>query len=281
MRPYIIATPDYRNQSHGIRAVHKLCHVLRLKGLEAYVTSKVLNNKGWKTPTIFEKPKLKKELILRGAICVYPEEQPNWLYSKNPVSWRLLPLNSSPIEKVFVYHQSFDATKPVLYIEDFEHELFNTKGVGKRENIALYLGKGWMWENNIRAIRKMQLDYPKAIMITRDFPKTWPTSRKELAKILKGIELFYTADPSSQITAEVRFCGCPVVYVGDPMPQWAKDINDPEGFAYINTPEEVERAKATVGDFQQKYLKREREQDGVVDNFIKLSQEYAETKWMV
>lgn len=263
-RAYIIYTLDYRNQSHGVRAIHKLCHILRQKGYEAYVTSKVLNNRGWNTPTLFHDRKKLRQLILDGAIAVYPEGNDNVLYSKSPVSWWLLPRDSR-IELRFVYHQSFDVNAPVMHVEDFEHELFNTKGTGKRNGEALYLGKGCQIPGHFRDLEKYRTK--DSIDITRDYPRTFPKTRKELAKILKRVKILYTADPASQINAEAMMCGCPVKYVGNSMPKWAKEVNDASGVYYEGT-EESTRV------FREVYAKREAEQDALIDKFIEITQNY-------
>ena len=277
--PYIINTIDYRNSSHGVRVIHKLCHLLRKAGIEAYVTSKVLNNKGWDTPTLFDKQDKIRKLILDGAIVVYPEVWNNLLYSKNPISWRLLPDSSSMIEEVYVYHQSFDPTKKLFYIEDFEHDLFNTDHVGKRSGAAFYIGKGYQWQENVNEYYKEFEKYSgKKYQITRDYQepkKSWPYKRKDLAKLLKSVEVLYIADPSSQIMGEARFCGCPVVYIGKTIPEWCTNINYPEGFTTENTKESIDKATEGIVQFKEKYQKREEGQQKVFNDFLHFSQTYA------
>ena len=66
MGKYLIWTPDYRNNSGGIRALHRLCHLLNRRGQEAYVSNPIVN-KDWNT--LYLDPKN----ITDDFIAVYPE----------------------------------------------------------------------------------------------------------------------------------------------------------------------------------------------------------------
>lgn len=68
--PYIIFAPDYREDSEGVKALHRLCHTLNEKGCNAYVSTSVVNT-GWNTPHINNEEATKK--ADEGAICVYPD----------------------------------------------------------------------------------------------------------------------------------------------------------------------------------------------------------------
>lgn len=78
--PYYIFSPDYRESSGGIQALHKLCHQINLHGGNAWMVNSDITNPAWNTPKldveIYDQHK-KSELI---PIAVYPE-----IYSGNPI----------------------------------------------------------------------------------------------------------------------------------------------------------------------------------------------------
>jgi len=79
--PYYIVSPDYRESSGGIQALHKLCHQINLHGGNAWMVNSDIINPAWNTPKldveIYDQHK-KSALI---PIAVYPE-----IYSGNPIN---------------------------------------------------------------------------------------------------------------------------------------------------------------------------------------------------
>ena len=270
-RPYVISTIDFRHDSYGIVVTHKLCHILRKKGYECYVTPKGLNNKGWDTPTLYNKPEKLRQLMKDGAIAIYPEHSNNKLYSKSPVCWKLFP-SDDIISLCFVWNEGYDKLKPVMYVEEFEHKLFNKDGIKKRKGSAIYMGKAVeMFPENIEILNSLRT--PETIEITRT-PIVYPRKRSDLAKILKRVEVIYTGDPITQLVTEARMCGCPVVYVGKYLPKWIKDATAPEGFSVGLDKKEVEKAYDTVDLFSGVFNQREELQNFYLDKFIEITQNY-------
>jgi hypothetical protein len=267
-RAYIVSAPNFRHNSAGIRAMHILCDILNRKGYEAYVNCEVVCKK-LKTPTLFHKQEKLRKLILDGAIVVYPEWQKNILYSKAPINWQLAPWQTD-MEKIFVFHDGFDKTKPQLYIDVSELDIFNEKWIwSKRSGAAIYMGKGTGAEKycNFDLVDKEK----KVTEITYKYP----SSRRSLAKLLKSIKILYVADPLTNISSEARLCGCPVVYIGPKALEVHKATYIPAGYAFDSTTEEIQRAKDTLKDFFKIYLKDiGGKQERTVNNFINESQEF-------
>lgn len=245
--------------------MHKLCHLLNKKGYESFVNVKVVN-KEWKTPTLFDKKETRKNLIIDGAIVVYPEWQDNVLYSKSPISWQLQPFKSN-VPFSFVFSQSFDEKAPLLKIFRFE-EYFNDKNCGEKEGSLLYFGKMTNHPEyyNMSIVNKEK----KITMIAHNFPK----DRKGLAKLLRKSEILYTADPLTALSSEARLCGCIVIYIGNNMPEIYKKTIIPDGYAFNATVEEIARAKESLAEHYAKHIKLIGDENEQVENFIKISQEY-------
>ena len=68
----IIWTPEYSERSGGVVVLHKLCHLLRQKGEDAYVTS----NNG---PSNMDCPNISGDIDVDEDVVIYPE-----IYNGNP-----------------------------------------------------------------------------------------------------------------------------------------------------------------------------------------------------
>ena len=148
-RPYIIWTPAFRNNSGGIKVMHRLCHLLNKRGYEAYVTN--LPNFQWAERVIVSQAHFDK-IKARDAIIVYPE-----IVSGNPLKGDTVAryvLNQpgkiggdiayDKSEIVFVHNTPLERYIPkpfhrlyITYVEDFfvDEQL-------PREGAVLYVGKG-------------------------------------------------------------------------------------------------------------------------------------------
>lgn len=76
--PYYIVSPDYRESSGGIQALHKLCHQINLRGGSAWMVGSHITNPKWNTPILdINTYNLHKRMGL-VPVAVYPE-----IYSGN------------------------------------------------------------------------------------------------------------------------------------------------------------------------------------------------------
>lgn len=195
--PYIISALDYRTNSAGIVCLHLLCKLLNDLGYEAYTNAKI-TMKG--DPTIWGNEHKLRQMIIDGAIAVYPEiNRTNYLWSKNPVGW-LLNKGEFQFEKeglIFTYSKKYRDCQmfTILQREDF---FVDDKNYNRKYN-ALYVGKGTP-DSRINNIKDK-------VIITPAFPKT----RKKLAKLLKQCKVLYTYDGTTALGEEARLCGCSIV----------------------------------------------------------------------
>jgi hypothetical protein len=261
--PYIICGLDYRRTSTGIHILHFLCKKLNEEGYDAYVNSNI-TMKGVKT--ISGKRELLKRLILQGAIVVYPESiTRNYLWSKNPVGWKLLP-GSFEFEReglFFAYDKIF-GDDPIFRLVDIE-PIF-TPGNKIRKYESVYLEKGFI-PNIVKKIKNSKF-------ITKD----WPKKRKNLVKLLQESKVLHIFK-NTALTAEARLCGCPVLF-------HENDENTLEnmsgsfdiGLGMTNNPEGLEQAKKECVEFQDVWKRETENNKPELMKFIKITQEWARNR---
>lgn len=201
--PYLIWTPPYQHNSGGIRALHRLCHLLNERGYPAYATtpgSPEWNERYW---ALFVETK--PERVIR----VYPEIVFT-AADRNRVRWVLNvpgfiggPSQYDPDELVFSWSTDYVhvPTDRLLTVDTVEHDLFNQDGIGERDADRFWVGKGANKGIALSPITEgmEQITY------------SWPAERAELAALLKRTKTLYTYDDRSQLNWEALLCGCKVV----------------------------------------------------------------------
>ncbi len=234
---YVIWTPDYRNNSNGIKVLHKLCHLLNEKGekAEIYIPSQFPQtvNPQWNTPIY------KKNYAGIDDIVIYPDitvgnplgavKKVRYLLNKPGVMGGPTVFDN---ELIFTFHKEYyDA--PILYIPTIEPELFNNDTPVERKRNCFYIGKG-------KDVPKINTEGMTEIT------SEWPSTRKELADLLRKSETFYTYDFNTALILEAKLCGCRVEII-------------PKIETYLSV--EI-------------YNKAVLESPKQLDNFIKLTKEY-------
>lgn len=261
--PFYIVSPDYTRQSAGIKALHLLCHALNRTGHSAFI---VRQNFFEVTP--FKKTEVHPDLLTppltRAAydhhleqglvpIVVYPE-----VISGNPLNAAVVVryvLNFpgllggdkvyAPEEFVIAYSKKLaDAAgvgaDRVLFIPASDTNIFYRGPEGSpRSGTCFYADK-------YRKVHNGQLlpVTEGSTEITRGIGSQTPT---EVAELLRRSELFYTYE-NSAIAIEAILCGCPTVFLPNAhlTEIIASEELGTEGYAWGDSPEEIERAKATV-----------------------------------
>ena len=197
-----MAGVDWRHNSGGVRACHRLVHQLNEHGYPAYSTGST--NPEWNEkqldPFLFHH--------LNGPIVIYPEVvSGNPMQAKAVVRWVLntpgyLGGDSEydPAELVYTWSEKFIAA-PRLTVDITEHELFNTEGVGERDVDCFFVGKG--------PIRGAHPNGKTAGMT--EITPAWPPTRAEMAALLKRTRTLYTYDDLTGLSTEALLCGCKVV----------------------------------------------------------------------
>jgi len=236
MLPYVVHTYPYRNNSAGLRCCHRLVHLLNEQGFLAFSSQPEVN------PTWNE---LDAPSGLRDFVAVYPEVvHGNPFDAPYVVRWLLNyqgrlggPKEYSPSDKVFAHDQSIADAAPridgLLFVSIIERDIFkpdiNATHIGK----CYYVGKG------------KKTGYESVgIEIRSD----WPSTRIDVAKLLKMSEVLVCYDGFTVLIDEARLCGCPVVFPGG-VETSTKHGSPGIAFGF----EELDQARRTVSDFAEQY----------------------------
>ena len=190
---YLIWSYDYSHASSGPKALHRLCHELRLAGQDAYVGWPV-TNPDWDTPH-FDGP------ITDDVIAVYPEIVAGNPYKAKRVARWVLNVPGKlggdkvydPSEMVFTWDRSL-VDAPLLNIPHIETDIYTDRGE-PREGELVYFGKGSGNVAGTEITLEMRLD------------------RHALADALNHATLLRCFDDFSGMVGIALLCGCPVEIV--------------------------------------------------------------------
>jgi hypothetical protein len=268
--PYLIVAPKYTDKSAGVRVLHLLCHALNRMGQRAYITiyPQLVMDRGQEShicPDLCT-PLMTQEILDyyedrgRAPIVVYPETINNPLRASRVVRYVLnypgllggaktYPAN----EIIYAYSRRIAKTmnvgeERVLFLPVSDPTIFSPPlQETKRSGTCFYASK-------YRDFHKGKLfpvtDDSFEITVNRPDSLTKP----QIAELFRRSELFYTYEDTA-LAIEAGLCGCPAVflpndYLKDPL---GFDDLGMDGFAWGNAPEEIARAKASVGNFRNNY----------------------------
>lgn len=256
--PYYVYAPPYRETSGGVRAMHYLCHALNLLGEEAYViTDTVLPS--LRTPSLTAHIREVHERAGREPIVVYPEIiEDNPLNARNVVRYLLNVPGSLNRRKLrwlntdLIYTHGKDIVPPgidapLLQTPLINMFIYNQIGVDEHARsgslvfIHRYLAKGGQLQSETENSKEISYRVP-----TR--------TPQELAQLYQHAEVLYTYEQSTACY-EAMLCGCPVVYLPNPLllPQPPIGYLGRDGWAWGNTEEQVAFAKSTVHKVVENY----------------------------
>jgi hypothetical protein len=196
--PYVMYSVDYRHNSAGIRACHRLVHELNEMGYTAYSvheTNPDWNELHWNNQT-------------SEFIAIYPEIiYGNPLSSKKVVRWVLNipgkvygPTTFNSKDMIFTWDSSFLSNVPILTVDIMEHDLFFYTDKQENNDVCFF-GKGYFRVNEQSYITKNM----------RQITDDWPPTRNELAELLRNTKTLYTYDNCTSIINEAFACGCKVI----------------------------------------------------------------------
>lgn len=209
--PYYIVSPDYRESSGGIQALHKLCHQINLQGGSAWMVDCNTVNPAWKTPRLDAETWRQHKTAQLTPIAVYPE-----IYSGNPLNADVCVrymlnheallngnrLNESDEDLFFWYSSQLIINEPdvdFLTMVGPDLALFYDDGRVKTTTL-LYLNR----------VPEDKIDFttlPDDIVI---ISVKHPRPLVELAEILKSAKVMYTFEWSGTCNL-AALCGVPVV----------------------------------------------------------------------
>jgi glycosyltransferase involved in cell wall biosynthesis len=274
--PYYIYAPDYRRTSAGVRVMHMLCDALMRSGHEAYVTGNVLNPELMTPHLTDEVVKLHRAQGLE-PVTVYPE-----IVDGNPLNARVVArylLNRPGFiegsgkfgEEDILYAYSRDLLMPgipddrVMMLPPFDLTVFCFPDSPEKRmsgKVCYYRGRhGDLYIDP-------SLLPPDAVEITAQWPASW----EEMADLFQQCETFYCCG-SSALGAEAALCGCLcVVIVDEDAPRIGVHETQSDGVAWGVAPEELERARRTLPQVRDNWLRLEAEFWPALDHFIEVTQ---------
>jgi len=247
--PYVIWAPDYRNNSGGIRVLYLLGYLLRERGMQAemMMTHGAFHGNPWDVPEC--------KTIPENAIHVYPEITVGNPSGSSRVVWWLL--NHAEKDGLkFVWHPSI-GDWPVLNVPVLEPDIFYP-GDLPRSGVVVWGGK-----NGVPYIPD------GATHITHG----WPSSRMELADLLRRSEYLLSFDVYSGLVQEATLCGCPVVVVDDERWSLEKINKGPfKVWGVVDDLAKLDEAKVEVGFAYERYLDSFKLMEKQLDVFVEMTQ---------
>lgn len=275
MRPYLIVSHDYLRTSAGVRALHRLCHCLNERGLQAWVTSPVVNQ-DWNTPTADDET---RKRVCEEGVVVYPEvEAGNKLGARRVARYILNrpgfirgDVTFDAGEALFCYCGLLRAFVPsndrVLTVPTVNTGLFHDRGL-ERYKEAFWVGKARTANGDMPRV----LNEEGMTQITLDWPESW----EALAALFQTAQVFYSYTDYTMLTVEARLCGCPVVVL--PSGFYTRDEfadgspGGVAGLAWGPSLGEMKVAQRTVGAFRRAYLESVAGFDGQLERFVDVTQ---------
>lgn len=282
--PYYIVAANYVRTSAGIKSLHMLCHALNRRGERAYM---ILHphypashgfNTDWLTPVLSSR--IIQSDFDRGLtpITIYPETITGNLFNGPLVVRYVMNFpgllggdnNYDPNEILLAYSKtladSVGCEDSVLFIPASDTNIFTPEPRQKRSGTCFSAAK-YKYHHGGELFPETR----DSKEITRDLPDSPAPS--QIADIFRRSELFYCYENSALII-EALLCECPVVML--PNQYLQQSIGEHEigqdGIAWGASPEEIERAKATVIKGKGKYLRLYTEFWRQLDLFVSRTQ---------
>gem|GEM_PF-5607696 len=251
---YELAWPFRRSHmSGGIRALGVLRDELLQRGYDAWLTGDVI-------PVPVDRARYERRMA-EPRIGIYPEAVPdNRQNFDNIVRWKLNRADDLPDDGLTYAWLEDMGDHPLLRVNIYELDLWKPY-TGPRSGVAYWVGKG-------------KLDKSALPDGCEEIGKHNYTTREALAERLKTLEYLISFDPFTAMTQEAAICGTPSLIVNaDEF--WTREkletnVAMPPGIAW--SPEELDHARATVGeayDHYQALLPRFAQQ---IDDFVEETQ---------
>jgi hypothetical protein len=242
--PIIIWTPRWTANCGGIMVLHKLCHMLRERGKEAYIWIDS-GNIGGAVSLIYDTPIANGKIDPKNSVLVYPEGVVgNPLSAKVVVRWVLYfpgtwgaKMEPAPSDIVLHYAPRFVANpnkENLLCIFELNYDLFNGVSSDQRQGGCFVNRKG--------------ANKPR-IPETDGCLEIISSSLEYTIPIFRSKEVFYSYDTATVISLHAAMCGCLSVVIPDTgltAEEYRKQMPMFKyGVAYGTSTEEIEYAKST------------------------------------
>ena len=292
--PYYIATLPFTRFSAGVKVLHLLCHSLNLRGQRAYLLPIYPTNA--RERESFCEPSLVTPLLTRRTtkrhaddglcpIIVYPEIVTGNPFSASCVVRYVLNFPGAlggdvlfnADELCFSYSKVLAAEtkhpENILFIPASDTRIFYPPPEQEeRRGTCFYASK---YQNTHKGqLLEITND---SLEITSGRPNS--QSPEQVADIFRKCEIFYTYE-NTALAVEATLCGCPTVFLPNP---YLKSIIASEelggdGFAWGNSDAEVSRARDSVKNAFNNYMRTIDQFYAQLDLFVSKTQENAKTR---
>jgi hypothetical protein len=264
--PFYIVAPRFTNTSAGVRVLYKLCSSINRIGYSAFIYQRPyfgLNDPSFENSLV---PYLTKEIRdyhyreKLTPIVVFPE---TFVIDKFNAPFKvkyylnykaLLQGSEDKVDYNLAYSQNIltglgvRKNSSVIFLPVSDYEFFKPKRGKKRFGGAYYAGK-----YNYHFGQKTYPITDGMIEITRDMPSS--QSKYQIREIFQKVEFFYCYEDSA-LAIEAMLCGCPVVFL--PNKYFKQCLASIElgglGYAWGNTPEQIQHAKKTIHLARKRYI---------------------------
>jgi hypothetical protein len=283
--PYYIVAPRYVRTSAGIRALHLLCHSLNSIGQTAYLFIHPYSDPESAVLPDLLTPVVTQEIIDHHhaagltPIMVYPE-----VVSGNPFNAPCVVryvLNFPGLlggdkeypasELCFGYSrvlaEAAKAPDNILFIPVTDTRIFNREDEAQERKGTCFSASKYQDVHNGKLF-----DVTKdSVEITRD--KDGSQTPQEIAALFRRSELFYAYE-NTALATEAVLCGCPAVFLPNPYLTQVIAIEElgNDGMAWGDAPDEIARARASVGKGAENYMKLYDAYWAQLDRFVELTQ---------
>lgn len=270
MRPYVIVAPAFAHVCGGIKVLHRLCHLLNERGLDAYITGGGAppNFPGYyNTKQVASLSQEQRDEIQHTGIVVYPNIVGcNPLCFNTVVRWELWAVHTVyPNWMTYTYSPDNNFTgKPIdnLFIWYIE-ECFKPPVVEQRGGPCHLIHKG----AGVPRIPETEEGRSRNV---------WGNSPEGLAGIFQSSSILYSYDDSTLMLTEARLCGCPVKIIGYSMhtPETIRKLDmSTYAMALPEDPVDIEKLRSELTLFDEVYAKNVQKSEEEFQRFVNKTQE--------
>jgi hypothetical protein len=286
-------THPYTRVSAGIRCLHLLCHNLNLRGYSAYLIfigdtddiKEDATEPDLLTPILTRRVARRHFETQRTPIMVYPE-----IVGGNP--------HQSPCVVRYVLNFPGLLGGDKTYAEDdlcFGYSKKLAEFINRPENILFIPASDtsvfYPPENETKRegscfyASKYQREHKGALFdITKnsvEITSRMPNSQSpsEIAELFRKSDIFYTYE-NTALAIEATLCGCPTVFLPNSHLDAiiAGEELGSDGYAWGTAPEEINRARASVGKAVENYKNALKLFEKNLDKFIEKTQSYSKNR---
>lgn len=278
-----IYTPNYDSKSNGIRIIYYITSRLRALGYNAYNVLQHESTLKEDLPFDYSEysisVKEQSDLIISDDDIVFYVDHldnNNPLNAKRivrflgniPMNFTGIPIEYGETDYLLAFNKIVGEHFPQCYLHLNDTDLFKPLDYKEKENtVVIYYGKVNI--SNIKDKKtkeymdELKSDFDNVVEITRYYP----SSRKELADLLRSAKLLVSFDSMTLLNLESTLCNTPVLLMDKTFYNEDVDFNIPlHGFIFNYN--DFEYAKKVVNKAFPQFLKTADENDKTINNMI-------------